>query len=342
MNILRGTTEAERKTLNRRCRNGELHRVHPNTFMPTTEWSTLDATGRRRVTHLTAVDSREGMVVVGRSAALAWGLEIFDRRIADAELRSHAADPDPEVNNDIIELAHPTRRRYETRGLVHERKLGWGPEDLRRVDGRPVTSVGATVADITLRHGLDHGLVAADSALRAGHSAIELARSANRSTNPRRALQTVAYATQFADSAAESILRAQIIEAGLSAPEVQLRVFRADKVLIGYADLGFPGHLAMIEVHGKGKFLGAYGDPGERSYREWRRESELIAEGLAVLRVTWEEILSGEALRRIRELLVAQRAKIAAGARTTARFVGAGERWPDGYRTRRVRGNDAA
>ena len=272
MNILRGTTEAERKTLNRRCRNGELHRVHPNTFMPTTEWSTLDATGRRRVTHLTAVDSREGMVVVGRSAALAWGLEIFDRRIADAELRSHAADPDPEVNNDIIELA----------------------------------------------------------------------RSANRSTNPRRALQTVAYATQFADSAAESILRAQIIEVGLPAPEVQLRVFRADKVLIGYVDLGFPGHLAMIEVHGKGKFLGAYGDPGERSYREWRRESELIAEGLAVLRVTWEEILSGEALRRIRELLVAQRAKIAAGARTTARFVGAGERWPDGYRTRRVRGNDAA
>lgn len=158
MNIFRGTTEAERKTLNRRCRNGELHRVHPNTFMPTTEWSTLDATGRRRVTHLTAVDSREGMVVVGRSAALAWGLEIFDRRIADAELRSHAADPDPEVNNDIIELA----------------------------------------------------------------------RSANRSTNPRRALQTVAYATQFADSAAESILRAQIIEAGLPAPEVQLRVFRAD------------------------------------------------------------------------------------------------------------------
>lgn len=345
VNILRGTTESERKALVRKWRGGELHRLHPNTYIPTAEWHDLDATARRRVTHLSAVDSREGMVVVGRSAALAWGLDIFDRSPnrdggrpgpkslpSNIENRPRPHAPSPTAGIDVIELAHPTRRNYQTRGAIHERKLTWGPEDLRRVEGRLVTSVGATVADVTLRHGFDHGLVAADSALRLGYSQIDLARAAGRSANPRMALDVVACASRFADSAAESLMRAQIIEAGLPAPELQLRVFSADGLYIGCVDLAYRGLLAMIEVHGKGKFLGVYGDSDKRSLYEWKRESELLDEGLAVLRVTWEQIMSGEALRRVREFLEAQRAKVAAGDATTARFVRAGDRWPKGFR----------
>ncbi|OFU58116.1 hypothetical protein [Corynebacterium sp. HMSC11E11] len=331
MNILRGNTESERKALARKWRGGELHRLHPNTYIPTAEWHDLDTTARRRVTHLSAVDSREGMVVVGRSAALAWGLDIFDRSPNRDGGRSNPKNPAAGI--DVIELAHPTRRNYQTRGAIHERKLTWGPEDLRRVEGRLVTSVGATVADVTLRHGFAHGLVTADSALRLGHSQIDLARAAGRSANPRMALDVVACASRFADSAAESLMRAQIIKAGLPAPELQLRVFSADGLFIGCVDLAYRGLLAMIEVHGKGKFLGVYGDSDERSFYEWKRESELLDEGLAVLRVTWEQIMSGEALRRVREFLEAQRAKVAAGDATTARFVRAGDRWPKGYRT---------
>lgn len=330
MNILRGTTESERKALVRKWRGGELHRLHPNTYIPATEWHDFDATDRRRVTHLSAVDSREGMVVVGRSAALAWGLDIFDRSPSRDGGRSNPENRAAGI--DVIELAHPARRNYQTRGAIHERKLTWGPEDLRRVEGRLVTSVGATVADVTLRHGFDHGLVAADSALRLGYSQIDLARAAGRSTNPRKALDVVACASRFADSAAESLMRAQIIKAGLPAPELQLRVFSADGLYIGCVDLAYRGLLAMIEVHGKGKFLGVYGDSDKRSLYEWKRESELLDEGLAVLRVTWEQIMSGEALRRVREFLEAQRAKVATGDATTARFVRAGDRWPKGFR----------
>ncbi|WP_295627229.1 hypothetical protein [uncultured Corynebacterium sp.] len=341
MNILSGNSEAERKTLKRRCDKGELHRVRPNIYISADEWNEMDEQGRRRARHMTAVDGRVGSVIVGRSAALAWGLDIVDR--GNHRLPPDAAGdvgvPGPRYGDDVVELGHPTRRRYENRGGVHERKLGWGAKDLWRIGGRPVTSVGATVADISTRHGFGHGLVAADSALRLGHSAIDLAAAANRSANPRQALRTVACASQLADSAAESLMRAQIIDAGLPAPELQLRVFGAGKVLIGYVDMGYPGFLAVVEVHGEAKFTGAYGDPEERSLFEWRRESELVAEGLAVMRVTWPEILSGEALRRLRETLERQRAVVDAGAETTAHFLRAGDRWPEGFTTKSRRRN---
>lgn len=78
MMTLRGTTKNERQTLERRCAAGELHRVHPNTYMPDDVWAGLDQAERRRIHHLTAVDGRRDMVIVGRSAALVHGLEILD------------------------------------------------------------------------------------------------------------------------------------------------------------------------------------------------------------------------------------------------------------------------
>lgn len=312
--------------------------------MPDDVWAGLDQAERRRIHHLTAVDGRRDMVIVGRSAALVHGLEILDVAPAGKAGRNGDAGSVPHAGSmprwpilpgdDVVELGHPTRRNFETRGIIRESKLRWGADDVIMIDDRPVTSVGATVADITRRHGFGHGLVAADSALRLHHSPIDLMRPAARVPNPAQALRTVACASQFPDSAAESLLRAQIIDAGLPAPEVQLRVFKGNGIFIGKADLSYSGLLLMVEVHGKHKFSGRYGDGEERSMYEWRRETEMTQEGLAVQRVTFPQIVSGEALRMVADAVERQRAAVARGATTTARFVPAGVRWPEGLRLR--------
>lgn len=67
---------------------------------------------------------------------------------------------------------------------------------------------------------------------------------------------------------------------------------------------------------------------------EWRRETEMTQEGLAVQRVTFSQIVSGEALRMVADAVERQQAAVARGATTTARFVPAGVRWPEGFRLR--------
>lgn len=296
------------------------------------DWDRMSQAERRRLHHLSCVDGRPGMVIVGRSAALVHGLDVVD--VMDDDGAGAVPRWPVPAGDDVVELAHPSRRRYETRGIVRESKLLWDAGDVGLVDGRPVTSVGASVADITRRHGFGQGLVAADSALRRRHSQIDLMRSAALAPNPAEALRTVACATRFPDSAAESLMRAQIIEAGLPAPEVQLRVFDAEGNYIGKVDLAYAAALLMIEIHGEHKFSGVYGDGDERSMYEWRRETEMVQEGLAVLRVTYPQIVSGVALRMVIEALERQQAAVAGGATTTAQFVPAGVRWPDGFRLR--------
>lgn len=329
MNPIRGITDADRAALSRRHRAGELHRIRPNSFYPADQWNALDDRGKRRLRHIAAADAHVGMVLMGRSAALMHGLDVLD---ADG----HRGDgPDREPAHDVIELAHPTRRRSATIGDVRESRLTWGPGDLARVDGRLVTGVGATVADIRLRHGFRQGLTAADSALRLGYSNIDLARAAARSRDPRAALETIAMASASAESAAESLARAQFIEAGLPAPELQTWVFDERGVLICRVDMVYRHCPVIFEVHGEAKFTGAYGDPRDRVRREWRREKELIDAGLNPVRIDWIDLMTENAVVKAREALKRGERALARGETFRGSFVRSGERWPEGFRTRK-------
>ncbi|MFD5867763.1 hypothetical protein ACFWGD_03975 [Corynebacterium sp. NPDC060344] len=278
---------------------------------------------------MAAADARTGMVLVARSAALMHGMDILD---ANGRWRD---DPDRDPTTDIIELAHPTRRRSTTIGDVRESPLSWGPGDLVRIDGRLVTSVGATVADIRHRHGFPQGLIAADSALRLGHSNIDLARAAGRSRDPREAFETIAMASAVAESLAESLARAQFIEARLPAPELQTWVFDERKVLIGRVDMAYRDWPVVVEVHGEDKFTGAYGDPHDRVRREWRREKELRDVGLDPVRIDWIDLMTKTASGKVGESLARGEKALARGETFTGSFVRVGDRWPDGYRTRK-------
>lgn len=343
MEILKARTEAERSRLSRLHAAGELHRIRPNTYMPATRWNGLDDTARRRILHLTAADIRPGMVLVGRSAAIAHGLDVLDIPTdrgdggsADRPSGPPAlAGPNAPAERGVVELAHPTRRRSVTVGPIRERRLRWGPRDVVRIDGRAVVSPGAAIADIQERHGPAHALVAADSALRLGHPRSDLALAAERGRCPVAALKTVALASELADSAAESLLRSNIIEAGLPPPELQPWVFNSDGVLVGRPDLAYRRHLVIIEFHGEIKFSGRYGDPETRFRHEWRRETELLSLGLFVVRVSWPELFDGTAISRIRETLDRGERAIRTGAAFNGTFVRAGEKWPPGFRTRK-------
>ncbi|PMC62330.1 hypothetical protein CJ204_06350 [Corynebacterium xerosis] len=329
MDPIRGISDAERVSLSRQHRAGELHRIRANSYYPADQWKALDDNAKRRIRHMTAADARDGMVLMGRSAALMHGIDIVD---VDSRWRD---DPDRDPTNDIIELAHPTRRRSTTIRDVRESPLAWGPDDLVRIDGRLVTGAGATVADIRLRHGFRHGLVAADSALRLGHSNIELARAAGRSRDPGSALETIAMASAIAESAAESLARAQFIESGLPAPELQTWVFDERNVLIGRVDMAYRDWPVVIEIHGEDKFTGAYGDPEDRVRREWRREKGLRDVGLDPVRIDWIDMMTETAVRKARAALDRGEKALARGEAFTGSFVRVGERWPEGYRTRK-------
>ncbi len=308
MNPIRGITDADRVALSRGHRAGDLHRIRPNSFYPADQWNALDDQGKRRLRHIAAADAHTGMVLMGRSAVLMHGLDVLDADGGwgdgpDADgLRGGGPHRDPA--HDVIELAHPTRRRSATIGDVRESRLTWGPGDLVRVDGRLVTGVGATVADIRLRHGFRQGLTAADSALRLGHSNIDLA-------------------------------RAQFIEAGLPAPELQTWVFDERGVLICRVDMAYRDWPVIFEVHGEEKFTGAYGDPRDRVRREWRREKELIDVGLTPVRIDWIDLMTENAVVKALEALKRGEKALARGETFRGSFVRFGERWPEGFRTRK-------
>ena len=329
MDPIHGTTGTERAELSRRHSAGELHRIRPNSYWPADHWNTLGDDAKRRIHHIAGTHARPGMVLMGRSAALLHGIDVLD---VNGRWRD---DPDRDPTNDIIELAHPTRRRSTTIHDIRESRLTWGPSDLARIDGHLVTGVGATVADIRLRHGFRQGLIAADSALRLGHSNIDLARAAGRSRNPRDVLETIAMATPIAESAAESLARAQFIEAGLPAPELQTWVFDERNVLIGRVDMTYRDWPVVFEVHGEDKFSGEYGDPAERVRREWRREKELRDVGLDPVRIDWIDMMTETAVGKAREALERGEQALARGEGFRGSFVRFGERWPEGYRTRK-------
>lgn len=333
MDPIRGTTDTERAALSRKCRAGELHRIRANSYLPTDHWNSLDETAKRRIRHIAAADARTGMVLVGRSAALMHGIDILDLdgRWRDGSANGH--DRGPAL--DIIELAHPTRKRSTTIHDVRESPLTWGPGDLVRVDGRLVTGAAATVADIRLRHGFRQGLTAADSALRLGHPNIELARAARRSRDPLDVLETLAMASANAESAAESLARAQFIEAGLPAPELQTWVFDERNVLIGRVDMAYRQVPVIVEIHGENKFTGTYGNPEDRVRREWRREKELHDVGLHPVRIDWIDMMTETAVDKVIAALDRGEKALARGETFTGSFVRAGERWPEGYRTRK-------
>jgi hypothetical protein len=182
-------------------------------------------------------------------------------------------------------------------------------EELTMVEDIVVTDVTRTVVDIARTQRFESAVVTADAALASGRtSARDLAdRLASLGPVPgtRRAARVIAFADGGSESVGESRSRVLIHRLGLPAPDLQVRVLRADRSLVGRCDFGWRSHRTLGEFDGRvkyGRLLRPGQEAGDVVFEEKRREDELRDLRWQVVRWTWGDLspggVVGQRLRR--------------------------------------------
>jgi len=201
-----------------------------------------------------------------------------------------------------LDRAHVTRHRRSggrRHRLVHVRTARLDPDEVIQVSGIPVTSVARTVVDLARIASFESAVVTADAALGAGLvNAEELADSLRRMRRwpgcpaARRAL---GFADGRSESVGESRSRVAIARAGLPVPVPQWEVRDDDGHLVARVDFGWPERNTVGEFDGKlkyGRLVKPGQSPADVVFEEKRREDELRAQGLTVVRWTWDDLLT--------------------------------------------------
>jgi very-short-patch-repair endonuclease len=170
-------------------------------------------------------------------------------------------------------------------------------EEVWALDGVAVSSLERTVVDCARTLPPGEGLVVADAALRQGVDAAVItamlaAGSGDRGI--RRARAVIAVADGAAESAGESLLRWELLDAGLPVPVLQAPV--DTRLGRRWVDLAWPEARVAVEFDGRAK----YGDDPSRAadalVAEKRRQDAIEEEGWRVLRVDWRDLSHPEAV----------------------------------------------
>lgn len=254
---------------------GELKRVAPWIAVKTTRWESWPWHKQQLALTLGAGLSAHRASLVAKSAARIRGIWVIPRR------------------NEIIELASPSGsippqtqwpRKYYRMARIEETTVERA--------GVRVTNPARTCLDIARLHGFAEGLVAVDSALRAGLVSVEDLKETRaamaRMKGPIPMKMAVEHAYAGSESPYESLLRALIIERIPAAT-----VYPQFRVLGKYrADLCIDGWL-IIEVDGDTKYDGTYGTAPETVVKEqMRRQREIENQQFTVLRFGPKELVN--------------------------------------------------
>ena len=172
-------------------------------------------------------------------------------------------------------------------------------DDVTDLGGLACTSVARTVVELGRILPFEQALVVADAA-RHDHrvSAAELVAAADRVAGRRGcpdARRVVAAADHRSESPGETRSRVAIARAGLPAPTLQHVV----PELGARTDFYWEEFATVGEFDGKTKYgrsLRPGQDPGDAVYREKRREDALRDLGRQVVRWTWDELLTFDAV----------------------------------------------
>ncbi|HEY0573879.1 MAG TPA: type IV toxin-antitoxin system AbiEi family antitoxin domain-containing protein [Pseudonocardia sp.] len=272
-----GYTEYE---LRRALRNGELTRLRRGAYLEGPEPEDVAARHRLAV-HAAFTELAEGAVASHGSAAVLHGLPTWSVPLSRVQ----------------VTRARTYGGRRER--LVHVRVARVDPDEIEYVEGIPVTTVARTIVDLARALPFEPAVVIGDAALAGQLSDSDqlgdmLRRSARR---PRcaRARRAVAFLDERAESVGESRSRVAIARADLPIPELQWEVRNGRGVLVGRGDFGWPGRRVIGEFDGRvkyGRLLSPGQEPGEAVYREKLREDALRAEGIMVIRWTWQDLES--------------------------------------------------
>ena len=185
-------------------KNGTYLKLAPRIAVRRDHYHCLDFPSQLRLRAIAAARSAYTAVLISKSAARVHGLWV----IATAEEQIEMALP---TNT----LPHKDRRRPER--IYRKASL---PEPVL-VDGTRCVSKTRAVIDIARYHGFRDGLIAADSALRAGVSREELTQEfagMGRVRNSRIVRAVIHHASELSRSPYESFARALIIEADFPWP----------------------------------------------------------------------------------------------------------------------------
>jgi hypothetical protein len=156
--------------------------------------------------------------------------------------------------------------------------------------GLAVTAVARTIMDLA-RLDRRAGLVAADAALRERLvSKSELAVAAEQCAGwpgARAARDVAALASPLAESPLESLTRLCVLDAGLPAPQLQVRIVDPADGWSCRVDLLWPEQRVVLEVDGRLKYTDA------ELWREKRRQHRLERLDHRVVRAIWAEVWGG-------------------------------------------------
>jgi hypothetical protein len=153
-----------------------------------------------------------------------------------------------------------------------------------------VTSAPRTLVDCAREWPLEDAVVAMDAALLAGRTTTDALRAAASATSGWPGASRAVRAAGLADGRAESPLetrgRLRILGSGLPAPELQVEI-RAAGRLVAVVDAWFEQAAVAVEFDGRVKYTDPWRDrdAGQVLWEEKRREDELRALDIRVVRV---------------------------------------------------------
>ncbi|GED99756.1 CTP synthase [Gordonia spumicola] len=260
----------------------------PRSSLPDEPWRLIQEVYRRRC--LTIAARTPGLILSHQSAAAIQRIEMLK--------------PDLTRLHESVESgAHG--KRLATRH-IHTRTTF---AEVTRIDGLLVTDLPTTAVDVAAGTDFAGALAVLDSALRLGVTRDELRDALD--SRRRRGSDKVRAALRLADGRSanpgESWGRAQLIEASLPVPDLQVEVRVADRVY--YSDYDWDG-LVIGEFDGRAKYL-ANLKPGESIgdavMREKDRENALRDMGFDVVRWDWVALERHEVAARVRPRLEAAR-----------------------------------
>ncbi|MGY1835564.1 type IV toxin-antitoxin system AbiEi family antitoxin domain-containing protein [Blastococcus sp. SYSU DS0510] len=186
------------------------------------------------------------------------------------------------------------------------------PDDVTSEGPLRLTTTTRTLLDGARRWPLDDAVVAMDAALLGRRVTVQQLADGAAALQGWPGARRAARAVDLADGRAESPLetrgRLRIIGAGLPAPVLQVEIHSAGR-LVGVVDAWFGAAAVAVEFDGKVKYTDPWRGrtPAEVLWEEKRREDELRALGIRVVRVADEDLDRGwpRVEARLRELLTA-------------------------------------
>jgi len=192
---------------------------------------------------------------------------------------------------------------------VHLHVVRLPDDEVTVLNGLDVTDLARTAVDLARSLPFEQAVVTVDAALATKRTTREQLTDCLKRMGSvpgvRRAARVIAFADGRGESVGESRSRVLMKRLGVPAPDLQVRLRRADGREIARCDFGWREHRTIAEFDGRikyGRLLRPGQDPGDAVFEEKLREDDIRDHGWKVARWIWRELetrlVIGDRLRR--------------------------------------------